>query len=39
MVVIVTLGWMSMLNVSLLATGAMLFTGYLTLKEAARSIG
>jgi di/tricarboxylate transporter len=38
MVVIVTLGWMSMLNAALLATGAMLFTGCMTLKEAARSI-
>jgi len=38
MVAIVTLGWMSMLNAALLATGAMLFSGCMTLKEAARSI-
>ena len=38
MVAIVTLGWMSMLNAALLATGAMLFTGCLTLREAGRSI-
>jgi len=38
MVVIVTLGWMSMLNAALLATGAMLFSGCMTLREAARSI-
>jgi len=38
MVAIVALGWMSMLNASLLATGAMIATGCLTLRTAARSI-
>ncbi|MCP4197433.1 MAG: TRAP transporter large permease subunit, partial [Proteobacteria bacterium] len=38
MVAIVTLGWMSMLNAALLASGAMLLTGCMTLREAARSI-
>ena len=36
MIAIVTLGWMSMLNAALLATGAMLLSGCMTLKEAAR---
>ncbi len=38
MIAIVTLGWISMLNAALLATGAMLITGCMTLKEAGRSI-
>ena len=38
MVAVVALGWMSMLNASLLATGAMIATGCLTLRTAARSI-
>ena len=38
MVVVVAMGWMSMLNASLLATGAMIFTGCLKLRTAARSI-
>ena len=38
MVVVVAMGWMSMLNASLLASGAMIFTGCLTLRTAARSI-
>ena len=38
MVGVVALGWMSMLNASLLASGAMLLTGCLTLHTAARSI-
>ncbi|MCP4408598.1 MAG: SLC13 family permease [Gammaproteobacteria bacterium] len=38
MIAIVTLGWMSMLNAALLATGTMLLTGCMTLKEAGRSI-
>ena len=38
MVVVVALGWMSMLNASLLATGAMILTGCLTMQTAARSI-
>jgi len=38
MVVVVALGWMSMLNASLLASGAMLLTGCLNLGTAARSI-
>ena len=38
MVAVVALGWMSMLNASLLATGAMITTGCLTLRTAARSI-
>jgi di/tricarboxylate transporter len=38
MVVVVALGWLSMLTASLLATGAMLLTGCLTLRTAARSI-
>ena len=38
MVAVVALGWMNMLNASLLASGAMLLTGCLTLHTAARSI-
>ena len=38
MVVVVALGWMSMLNAALLATGAMLLTGCLTFQSAGRSI-
>ncbi len=38
MVVIVAMGWMSMLNAALLASGAMLATGCLTLRTAGRSI-
>ena len=38
MIAIVTLGWLSMLNAALLATGAMLFSGCMTHREAARSI-
>ena len=38
MIVVVALGWMSMLNASLLASGAMLMTGCLSLRTAARSI-
>jgi di/tricarboxylate transporter len=38
MVTVVAMGWMSMLNASLLASGAMLLTGCLTLRTAARSI-
>ena len=38
MVVVVAMGWMSMLNASLLASGAMLLTGCLTFRTAARSI-
>ena len=38
MVVVVALGWMSMLNAALLATGAMLLTGCLTFRGAGRSI-
>ncbi len=38
MIGVVALGWMSMLNASLLATGAMVMTGCLTLRTAARSI-
>ncbi len=38
MVFVVALGWMSMLNASLLASGAMIFTGCLNLRTAARSI-
>ncbi len=38
MVVMVALGWLSMLTASLLASGAMLLTGCLTLRTAARSI-
>jgi di/tricarboxylate transporter len=38
MVVVVAMGWMSMLNASLLASGAMILTGCLSLRTAARSI-
>ncbi|MFO7713943.1 SLC13 family permease [Desulfosarcina sp.] len=38
MVIVAAMGWMSMLNASLLASGAMLLTGCLTLSTAARSI-
>ena len=38
MIGVVAFGWMSMLNASLLATGAMLATGCLTFRTAARSI-
>ncbi len=38
MVTVVALGWMSMLNAALLASGAMLATGCLTLRTAGRSI-
>jgi di/tricarboxylate transporter len=38
MITVVTLGWMSMLNASLLASGAMILTGCLNLRTAARSI-
>ncbi len=38
MIVVVAMGWMSMLNASLLASGAMILTGCLTLRTAARSI-
>ena len=38
MVGVVAMGWMSMLNASLLASGAMILTGCLTLRTAARSI-
>ncbi len=38
MVVVVALGWMSMLNAGLLASGAMLLTGCLTFRTAARSV-
>lgn len=38
MVASAALGWLSMLNAAMLATGAMLLTGCLTIKAAARSI-
>lgn len=38
MVAVVTMGYMSMLNAALLASGAMLITGCMTIKEAANSI-
>ncbi len=38
MVFVVAMGWMSMLNAGLLAAGAMLVTGCLSLKTAAQSI-
>jgi di/tricarboxylate transporter len=38
MVVVVALGWMSMLNAALLATGGMLLTGCLTFQNAGSSI-
>jgi di/tricarboxylate transporter len=38
MVTAAAMGWMSMLNAAMLATGAMLLTGCITLRIAARSI-
>jgi di/tricarboxylate transporter len=38
MIGVVAMGWMSMLNASLLAAGAMIFSGCLNLRTAARSI-
>ena len=38
MVGVVAMGWISMLNASLLASGAMIFAGCLSLRTAARSI-
>jgi di/tricarboxylate transporter len=38
MVAVVALGWMNMLNAALLASGAMILTGCLTFRTAARSI-
>ena len=38
MIGVVAMGWMSMLNASLLASGAMIFAGCLSLRTAARSI-
>jgi len=38
MVVVATLGWLSMLNAALLATGAMLLTGCMTFRWAGRSV-
>jgi di/tricarboxylate transporter len=38
MILVVALGWISMLNASLLASGAMLMTGCLNLRTAGRSI-
>ena len=38
MITFAAMGWMSMLNAALLATGAMLLTGCMTLRIAARSI-
>jgi len=38
MIVAVALGWMSMLNAALLATGGMMVTGCLTFQSASRSI-
>jgi di/tricarboxylate transporter len=38
MVTAAALGWLSMLNAAMLATGAMLLTGCLTIRAAARSI-
>jgi di/tricarboxylate transporter len=38
MVTVVTLGWMTMLNAGLLATGAMLLTGCMSLRSAGRSV-
>jgi multisubunit Na+/H+ antiporter MnhB subunit len=38
MVIVVALGWMSMLNAALLATGAMLLTVCLTFQGAGNSI-
>jgi di/tricarboxylate transporter len=38
MVIVVALGWMSMLNAALIASGLMLLTGCLTLRSAGRSV-
>ena len=38
MVLVAALGWMSMLNAALLATGAMLLTGCMSLRYAGRSV-
>lgn len=38
MVVVASLGWLSMLNAALLATGAMLLTGCMTTRWAGRSV-
>lgn len=38
MVVVASLGWMSMLNAALIASGAMLLTGCMTVRTAARSV-
>ena len=38
MVVVVALGWMSMLNAALLAAGAMIMTGCISLHRAGRSV-
>ena len=38
MVAVVAVGWMSMLNAALLATGSMIITGCMNLKDAGRSI-
>ncbi len=38
MVVVVALGWMTMLNASLLASGAMILTGCMTFSQAGRSL-
>ena len=38
MVVVVALGWMSMLNAALLASGLMVLTGCLSLGSAGRSV-
>ncbi len=38
MVTVVTLGWMSMLNAGLLAAGAMLLSGCMSMRAAARSV-
>ena len=38
MIIVVALGWMSMLTAGLLASGAMLLTGCIDYKKAARSI-
>jgi di/tricarboxylate transporter len=38
MVTVVALGWISMLNAAMLATGAMLLTGCMTVRTAGRSV-
>jgi di/tricarboxylate transporter len=38
MVVVVALGWMTMLNAALLASGAMILTGCMTFRQAGRSL-